>query len=156
MYNVTTKATAEKIGRHRNKVQDHSFTDEYLPGRARPGDYAARHAEPSEGLDEEEKERLKADTGEDTQEERGASADPPQALPHEVQREEAGRDEVHQRLTEAVKQDRKPKDRDMVPYGAVWEERGVKEELLRKGERIVIQEGQHKKDGVLGRATPTC
>ena len=46
-------------------MQDHSFTDEYLPGKARPGDYAAHHAEPSEGLEEEEKENLKVDTGED-------------------------------------------------------------------------------------------
>jgi hypothetical protein len=135
------------IGRYRNKVQDHSFTDEYLPGRARPGDYAAFHAEPSEGLDEE-KERQKVDTAEDTQVEQVTSADLPQARPHKVLREEAGRGEEYQRLPEAVKQDRKPKDRDMVPYGAVWEVRGVKEEMCRKGERIVIQEGQHKKDGV--------
>jgi hypothetical protein len=64
-----------------------------------------------------------------------------------VLREEAGRDKVYQRLTEAVKQDRKPKNRDMDPHRAILEERGVKEELLRRGERIVIPEGQHKKDG---------
>ena len=142
-----TKAAPVTIGRYRNKVQDHSFTDEYLPGRTRPGDYADFHVEPSEGLDEE-KERQKVDTSEDTQVEQVTSADLPQARPHKVLREEAGRGEVYQRLTEAVKQDRKPKDMDMVPYGAVWEVRGVKEEMCRKGERIVIQEGQHKKDGV--------
>ena len=38
----------------------------------------------------------------------------------------------------------------MAPYGAAWEERGVKEELRCKGERIDNQEGQHKKDDVHG------
>ena len=69
LYNMMTKAAPVRVGRHRNKVQDHSFTDEYLPGRARPGDYTARHAKPSEGLYKEEEERLKGDTGEDTWEE---------------------------------------------------------------------------------------
>ena len=81
LYNEMTKAAPLTIGRYRNKVQDHSFTDEYLPGRARPGDYAAFHAEPSEGLHEEEKERQKVDTGEDTQVEQVTSADTTGALP---------------------------------------------------------------------------
>ena len=59
---MMTKAMPVKIGRHRNKVQDHSFTGVYLLGRARPGDNDAHHTEPSEGLDEEEKERLKVNT----------------------------------------------------------------------------------------------
>ena len=58
-------------------MQDLSFTDKYLPGKAMPRDYASRHAMLIEGLDEEEKERLKVHTGEDTQEERGTSADLP-------------------------------------------------------------------------------
>ena len=136
-----------KIDRHRNKVQDHSFTDKYLTGRTRPGDYAARHAEPSEWLDGEEKEQLKVDNGEDIQEVRVFIANLPPALPPEEHREEATRDQVYQRLKEAGKQGRKPTDRDRVPYTAVREEPGVQEELLSKGERSVIPEGQHKKDG---------
>ena len=54
------------------------------------------------------------------------------------------------RPTLHVRGDKKPKDKDMAPYGAAWEERGVKEELRRKGERIDNQEGQHKKDDVHG------
>ena len=80
-----------------------------------PCDYASRHAVPIEGLDEEEKERLMVDTGEDIQVMRVFIADLPPALPLEVLREVAGRDEVYQRLMVAVKQGRKPKDRDMVP-----------------------------------------
>ena len=46
-----------KVIRHRNKAQDHRFTDKYQEGKAMPGDYAARHAAPNEGRDEEEQER---------------------------------------------------------------------------------------------------
>ena len=50
------------------------------------------------------------------------------------------------RTKEAVKTGRKPKDRDMFPYMAVREELGVVEELLCRGERIVILEGRHEKN----------
>ena len=98
LYNEMTKAAPLRVGRHRNKVQDLSFTDKYLPGKEMPCDYASRHAVPIEGLDEEEKERLMVDTGEDIQVMRVFVADLPPALPLEVLREVAGRDEVYQRL----------------------------------------------------------
>ena len=41
-----------------------------------------------------------------------------------------------------MKEGKKPKDRDLVPYMAVWEELGVIEELVCRGERIVIPEGR--------------
>ena len=46
----------------------------------------------------------------------------------------------------AVKQGRTLTDRDKMPYMAVREEPGVQEEMLCRGERIVIPEGQDKKD----------
>ena len=98
-----------------------------------------------EDLDEEEKERLMVDTGEDIQVMRVFIADLPPTLSLEVLKEVAERDAVYQRLKEAVKTGRKPKDRDMVPYTAVWEELGVVE-LLCRGERIVIPEGRHEKN----------
>ena len=60
----------------------------------------------------------------------------------------AERDTVYQTLKEAVKAGRKHKDRDMVPYMAVWEELGVVEELLCRGEMIVVPEGRHEKNDV--------
>ena len=88
------------------------------------------------------------DNGEDIQVMRVFIADLPPALPLGEMREVAAQDEVYQRLMVAVKKGRKPTDRDMVPYMAVWGELGVLEELLCRGERIVIPGGQHKKDGV--------
>ena len=100
---------------------------------------------PIKDLNEEEKERLMVETGEDIQVMRVFIADLLPALSLEVLKEVAGRDEVYQRLMVAVKQGRKPKDQDMVPYMAVWEELGVVEELLCRGERIVILEGRYEK-----------
>ena len=81
------------------------------------------------------------DVGEDIQVMRVIMADLPPALSMEVLREVAERDEVYQKLKVAVKAGKKPKDRDMVPYMAVWEELGVIEELVCRGQRIVIPEG---------------
>ena len=90
-----------------------------------PCDYASRHAAPIEDLTEEEKERLMVDAGEDIQVIRVIMADLPPALSMEVLREVADRDKVYQKLKAAVKEGKKPKDRDLVPYTAVWEELGV-------------------------------
>ena len=51
LYNDMTKAAPVRVGRHRNKVQDLSFTDKYLPGKAMPCDYASRHAVLIKNLD---------------------------------------------------------------------------------------------------------
>ena len=52
----------------------------------------------------------------------------------------AEQDTVYQRPKEAEKAGRKPKDRDMIPNMVAGEELGVVEELLSRGERIVIPE----------------
>ena len=72
--------------------------------------------------------------------------DPPSAQSPEVLREVGTRDQEYQRLMGAAKQGRTLMDRDKVPYMADREEPGVQEEMLCKGERIVILEGQDKKD----------
>ena len=82
------------------------------------------------------------DVGEDIQVMRVIMADLPPALSMEVLWEMAERDEVYQKLKAAVKAGKKPKDRDMVPYMAVWEELGVIKELVCRGQRIVIPEGR--------------
>ena len=141
LYNEMSKAAPVRVDRHRNKLQDLRFTDKYLPGKSMPCDYTSRHAAPIEDLTKEEKRRLMVDVGEDIQVMRVIMADLPPALSMEVLREVAERDEVYQKLKAAVKAGKKPKDRDMVPYMAVWEELGVIEELVCRGQRIVIPEG---------------
>ena len=46
-----------RVTRHRNKAQDHRFTDKYQEGKAMPGDHVTRHGAPNKGRDEEEQER---------------------------------------------------------------------------------------------------
>ena len=115
LYNDMSKTAPVRVSRHRNKVQDLSFTDKYLEGKAMPCDYASRHAAPIEGLNEEEQERLMVDNGKDIQVMRVFIADLPPALSLEVLKEVAAQDRVYQELIVAVKEGRKPTDRDMVP-----------------------------------------
>ena len=78
-----------------------------------------------EDLDEEEKERLMVDTGEDIQVMRVFIADLPPALSLKVLKEVAERDAVYQRLKEAVKTGRKPKHLGHGPlHGGVGGARG--------------------------------
>ena len=111
-----------------------------FPRLAEVGSYAGPgmvlgliHSMPIGDLNKEEKERLRMDNIEDIQVMRVCIADPPPALPLEVLKEGAERDRVHQKLKEAGKTGRKPKDRDMVPYMAVWEKLRVGEELVCRG-----------------------
>ena len=115
LYNEMSKAAPVRVARHGNKVQDLRFTEKYLPGKAMPCDYASRHTLPIKGLTKE-KERLMVDTGEDIEVMRVVMADLPPALSLGVLKEAAEQDEVYQKLKEAVRAGRKPKDRDMVPY----------------------------------------
>ena len=47
-----------------------------------------------------------------------------------------------------MKEGKKPKDRDLVPYMAVWEKLGVIKELVCRGERIVIPEWRRSMNDV--------
>ena len=47
-----------------------------------------------------------------------------------------------------MKEGKKPKDRDLVPYMAVWEKLGVIKELVCRGERIVIPEWRRSTNDV--------
>ena len=49
-------------------------------------------------------------------------ADLPASLTIEVLKEVAVHHKVYQKLKAAMKEGKKPKDRDLVPYMAVWEE----------------------------------
>ena len=140
-YNEMVKAAPVRVARHRNKVQDLRFTDKYLPGKSMPCYYTSRHAAPIEDLTEEEKRRLMVDVGEDIQVMRVIMADLPPALSMEVLREVAERDEVYHKLKAAVKVGKKPKDRDMVPYMAVWEELGWSRSWFAGGRGSSYQRG---------------
>ena len=120
--NKMSKVEAGREARHRNKVQDLRYTDKYLQGKPMPGNYTTCHTAHIEDRTEEDKEQRKADKGGDIQERRIISKDLAPALTKEEQREEAKQDKIYQKPNAAVKEDKKPKDRDLVPHKMVGEE----------------------------------
>ena len=66
----------------------------------------------------------------------------------DVVKEVAEHDQNYQMLKKALNLGKKPTDRDLVPYMAVWEELAVIEELVFRGERLVIPEGRCTKHDV--------
>jgi hypothetical protein len=145
-YNDLNKAAPVRITKHRNQICDLSFTDKYLKGQLVPADYNSRHPNPIEDLTEDEREALYIDDGEDVQIMRIIMADLPDALSVELIKQAADSDPVYKKLREAVKQGIKKMDRDLVPYTSVWTELGVIEDLVCRGEKIVIPDAHLPRD----------
>ena len=77
-----------------------------IKGKKSKRENIKRNAGPIEDLNQDEIDRLMVDNGEDIQ----------------VLKEAASRDEGYQRLKEDVREGRRPKERDMVPYRAAGEQ----------------------------------
>ena len=145
-YNDLNKTAPVRVNKHRNKICDLSFTDKYLKGREVPADFSSRHPNPIDNLTKEEREQLYIDDGEDNQIMRVMMADLPDALSMELIRQAADTDPVYQKLKVAVKAGSKRLDRDLVPYTSVWAELGVVDDLVCRGEKVVIPDGHLARD----------
>ena len=141
LYNDFTKQAPARVNKHRNKVVDLTFTDKYLPGRYMPADFNSRHPEPITHLSKHERENLQIDDGEDIQVMRVIMGDLPPALTTKMIREVASRDTTYQKLIKALRQGKKPADRELMQYTSVWDELTVMEDLVLRSERIVIPDG---------------
>ena len=142
IYNDMTKPCSARISKHRQKIQDLSFTDRYMAGKEIPCDFNSRHPNPIDHLTEEEKHKLGLDNSDEISIRRLFFRDLPDAVTGDMLRQAAERDSVYMELREAVKSSHKPVDRRLVPYTSVWEELGVVDGLVCRGERIVVPDGE--------------
>ena len=110
-----------------------------------PCDYASRHPKPIDNMSQEEKEALMMDEGEETEVMRVIMADLSPALSLELVREVAQGDPAYQSLKAAVQAGSKPRDGELMPYMLVWTELGVVQELVCRGEKLIIPAGRHPK-----------
>ena len=149
LYNDLTRPAPVRVAKHRTRITDLTFTDKYLPGKEMPCDYASRHPAPIERLSPREKERQLVDEAGDVQVMRVIMTDLPPALSVQVVQDVAKLDPVYQKLKAAIRAGKKPTDRELVPYMSVWPELGVLEELVCRGERIVMPDGRHPTKDIL-------
>lgn len=142
IYNDMTRPTSARINKHRQKIQDLSFTDRYMSGKEIPCDFNSRHPNPIDHLTEEERLKLGLDDSDEVTIRRIFIRDLPDAVTLDMIRQAAERDPVYRDLIEAVKTGHRPADRRFVPYTSVWTELGVVDGLICRGERIVVPDSE--------------
>ena len=138
LYNDFNRQATARISKHRSRVTDLTFTDKYLPGRVMPADYYSRHPAPISHLDSREREELMIDDGDDAQVMRVILADLPPVLSIDKLQAAAKKDPVYQRLIRALHKGNKPEDPELTSYTSIWTELSVVEDLVCRGERVVI------------------
>ena len=140
LYNDLSKPASARIAKHRSKITDLSYIDRYLPGKSMPADYFSRHPAPITHLKAQERETDLIDDGEDALIMRVILEDTPPALTLEKLQTGAKLDPTYQRLKRAVQTGRKPEadEPELLRYTAVWGELTVINDLICRGERIVI------------------
>ena len=137
-YNNLTKPATARITKHRYQIMDVTFTDKYLPGKKMPGDYNSRHKTPITHLNWKERATLMVDDGDEVQILIVMMADLPPALTLKMMQQAALSDPVYHELIEAVQQGKTPEDPGLTPYTSVWGELSVMQQLVCRGERIII------------------
>ena len=141
-YNDLTKPAPARIAKHRSRIIDLEFTDKYLPGKKIPSDYNSRHPASIEHLSPGERAAMYVDDGDDIQIMRMIFDDLPPALSEQKLVEVAQKDNTYQKLKTAVLSGRKSDDPSLVPYMSIFNELSVINNLVCRGERIVIPQGQ--------------
>ena len=147
LYNDMTKPCSVRINKHRQKIQDLSFTDRYMPGKEIPCDFNSRHPNKIDHLSQEDREKLGLDSSDEIAIRRIFIKDLPDAVTLEMIREVADKDPVYIKLRELIKSGRKPRDREMSAYTAVWSELGVVDGVICRQERIVPPNGDVVREG---------
>ena len=90
------------------------------------------------GLDYRELEKLEAGPGEERFIRRIFLSDLPDAVSLDHIKEATHRDATYQKLLTAVKSGQGKEDPDLVPYTSVWEELGTVDDLVCRGDKVVI------------------
>ena len=142
LYNDMTRPASVRVNKHRQKIQDLRFTDRYMSGKVMPCDFNSRHPNSIDHLTSEERQKLGIDDGDEITIRRIFLRDLPDAVTPDMIKEVAEEDSVYKALREAVKSGRKPADPRLVPYTSIWPELGVVDNIVCRGERIVVPDGE--------------
>ena len=139
LYNNLSKPASRRVARHRQQVQDLSFTDKFLAGKSNPCDYRSRHPTQLTGLTSEEREKLNVDDSEEVLVMRMLVDDMPQALTLDMLKEAVARDQDYQLLLEKIRTGHKPDTSSpLQQYRQVWEELSILHGLAMRQDRIVV------------------
>ena len=102
-----TRPASVRVNKYRQKVQDLSFTDKYMPGKVIPCDFNSRHPNSIDHLTGEERQKLGIDDGDEITIRRIFLRDLLDAVTPDMIKEVAEGDSLYKALREAVKSGKK-------------------------------------------------
>ena len=139
LYNNLSKPASRRVAKHRQQVQDLSFSDKYLSGKLNPCDYKSRHPTQLTGLSPEEREKLSIDDSEEVMVMRMLVEDMPQALTIDMLKDAVAKDQDYQLLLDKIRSGHKPDPSSTLQqYRQVWEELSILHGVVMRQDRIVI------------------
>ena len=141
IYNNANRKTSKRISSHRDNVHDLCFTMKYLKGRHMPCDYGSRHPNTIQHLTPEEQDNLGFDMGGTIYVRRITLQDSPDAIKIEDISQAARKDLTYQKVRASVEKGSPP---SAIPaaYSKIYGELCVVDNLLLKGDKIVIPDAE--------------
>ena len=114
----------------------------YIPGKENPCDWKSRHSAAIDDLSPRDRDRLGVDDNDDVVVMKILMENVPTALTIEMIQEAATKDDIYQKLKEAIRLGRKPKGNTILKdYTKIWEELSIVNDLVLRGDKIVIPKG---------------
>ena len=146
-YNNMTKPSTARIKKHRQVVQDLSFTDKYLPGKTNPSDFTSRHPQNIRHLTQRQREEAGVDEGQKIHALRVLLKDLPEAVTVDMVKEAASLDPTYQWLMSALQRELRQAEIELENYSQVWGELGLVDRVVYRGDRIVLPDTESARDG---------
>ena len=142
-YNNRQKPTSKRIAKHRDIIQDLEYQMKHMDGTKMPCDYGSRHAGHIDHLTKEEQIELGFDHGQDIYVRRIININKSSAaIDIEDIRTAADNDPSYTQARNDLLKGTVPQYKS--PYKRVWEELCVVDNLILKGDKIVIPDSEIK------------
>ena len=143
LYNNRQSAVSKRIARHRDQIQDLNYTMKHLPGLENPCDFGSRHPLPIEHLEDSDKRKFGLDMGNEIYVRKIFTEDSPHAISIEDIRSAASNDPTYRQLMKAIQQGKAGNERiKAAGYQRVWDELCIIDDIIHKGDKIVIPDGE--------------
>ena len=140
-FNNPNRPAPTRVERHRSKLRCFNFTMKYESGKTTPCDYGSRHPEPHKSLSKEDRDQFGVEQEEEDCEifvRRLVDEHMPEAVTVKELRKALKADEVAKAVMEDVQKGQLRKELQKSEYSQVFDELTVTQEVLLRGERLVI------------------
>ena len=145
IYNNKNKKTSKRIAKHRDNIRDLQYVMQHLAGDEMPCDYGSRHPYPISHLGETELEKLGCDVGKEIYVRRIDISNSPDALSPADVRCAGEHDATYKLIMNELRAGNRPSKKIPISYKRVWDELCVVDNIIHRGNKIVLPNGKTDK-----------